>query len=654
MYLCYSCFKQSEVETEICPFCGGFTRPGPKEPVHLTPGTVLAGRYYIGQAINQGGFGIIYLAWDSKLDVVLAVKEFFNCQLMTRVPGDSRIIINKKMSDEYLYRKERCLAEARIMAKLGKDRDFVNVFEFFEENDTAYIVMELLSGLSLSDYIKQNRSPINQEFALYIAQEIGKALTTLHGMGIIHRDVAPDNIFICDDEELKIKLLDLGAAKLADSTDQRVDIICKPGFTPVEQYENFDNAGPWSDEYALGASLYQALTGVKPPESTDRKILDELKELKELCPDVSENVNNSIMKAMAIEKHMRFKNVAEFINALAGNKKVVSLKKEHKTKVIRRAIGVVAAILLVCVLGFMVYRLYEDKKTVSELSDASIEIWYSVNEDSEENEAMDALKEDFVTAFPNVDITYRAIPSERYADEISFAKENGKLPVLFESTGLDDALLVNARSLDDILNSEQAESCLFIDQYNSFYPDKKRIPLAIDVPLAVVITGGYVSLEYENDTFSEIKDFNTEDIAVDEDYKWLVDKNFSYESDLGKADFMNNTRNRCAVMLSSSEEINDVRENLTNYAKKYVFPDKDKIYCGFTYEWSMGDGSDAQIKAAERFLSWMLGNYYQNMLMISRNNEGQIPLNEECFMSKLEQKNYSKIKDIYNKFVFER
>lgn len=654
MHLCYSCFKSSEIETEICPFCGGLTRPEPKEPVHLTPGTVLAGRYYIGQALNQGGFGIIYLAWDSKLDVILAVKEFFNCQLMTRIPGKSQVIVNKKNREEYLYRKERCLAEARIMAKLGKDRDFVNIFEFFEENDTAYIVMELLSGVSLNDYMKQNREPIDQGFAIYIAKEIGKALATLHENGIIHRDVAPDNIFICDDEELKIKLLDLGAAKLADGTDQKVDIICKPGFTPVEQYENFDDVGPWSDVYALGASLYLALTGVKPPESTNRKTVDDLKELKDLCPDISENVNNSIMKAMAIEKHMRFKTMPEFIKALEGNKKVVSLKKEHKNKVRKRAIGVVAALLLVAALGFLVIRLYGDKKSVSELSAASIEIWYSVKDNSEENEAMNALKEDFTTAFPNVEITYKAIPEDRYAAEIESASKNGELPVLFESTGLDDSLLENARDLNTVLNSDQAKTCLFLDQYNNFYSNKKRVPLAIEIPLAIVVTSGYVSVDYEKDTFKTLTDFNTEDIAIDEDYKWLVDKNFKYNSDLVKGDFLNNTRNKCAVMLTATGEINEVRENLTNYIKKYVFPCNDSIYCEFTYEWSIGSGDSDEIKAAERLLSWMLGNNYQNMLMISRNSEGQIPINEECFKTKIEQKNYKSIKDIYSNFVFER
>ena len=654
MYVCYSCFKKFDVETEICPFCGGLTRPKPKEPVQLMPGTVLLKRYVIGPALNQGGFGIIYLAWDSKLDVKLAVKEFFNCQLMTRIPGNSKILVNKKNREEYLYRKERCLAEARIMAKLGKDKDFVNVFEFFEENDTAYIVMELLSGLSLNDYIKQNKKPIDADFALYIAKEIGKALETLHESGIIHRDVAPDNIFICNDKDLKIKLLDLGAAKLADNTDQKVDIICKPGFTPVEQYENFDDVGPWSDIYAFGASLYLALSGVKPTESTNRKTVDDLMELKELCPDIPDNLNNTIMKAMAIEKHMRFKDIPEFMNALEGNKKVVSLKKEHKKKVFKRAIGVIASLIIVAVIGLVVYNIYGDKKSVSELSDASIEIWYSVNDNSEENDAMNVIRSDFVAAFPNVEIIFKAIPADRYAEEINNARMAGELPVLFESTGLDDAVLTDAKDLGDILSSDQAKSCLFLEQYEKYYTNKKRIPLAIEVPIAVVITKGYTCIDYEKDTFKELNDFNTEEIAVDEDHKILVDKNYETDSEFVKSDFMNNTRNKCAVMLSTTSEINDVRENLTNYLKKYVYPDTDKIYCDFTYEWSIGSGSSEQLKAAERFLSWMLGNNYQNTLMISRNNEGQIPINEECFMTKIEQKNYKSIKDIYKKFVFEK
>ena len=309
MNKCYSCFKECDDGISTCPFCGEEINTTPKEPIHLIPGTILAERYLIGKAVGAGGFGIIYKALDQKLGTIVAVKEFFAGRLVTRAAGTKDVIINKKSQAEFQYRKSRFLAEARNMAKFGAHRSIPNVFEFFEENNTAYIVMELLQGVGLNDYLRNNGGKIDVDFAVMIANEIGNALKSMHEIGIIHRDVAPDNIYINSDKDLSIKLLDLGAAKLTDSTEEVIDIILKPGYSPVEQYDNTMSIGPWTDVYALGASLYVMLTGVKPDESTNRKIEDVLVPPNEINPEISENLSNTIMKAMALDKHMRFKNI---------------------------------------------------------------------------------------------------------------------------------------------------------------------------------------------------------------------------------------------------------------------------------------------------------------------------------------------------------
>ena len=271
MKRCYECFKEFDDSFSVCPNCGRVYSNKPEEPIHLFPGTMLAGRYILGRAVGAGGFGIVYRAWDTKLETIVAVKEFFVSRLMTRAVGVKDVIVSNKSKVEYEYRKERFLAEARNMAKFGTHRSIPNVFEFFEENSTAYIVMELLEGSALGDYLKEHGNKIDVGFALLIANEVGKALKSLHKQKIIHRDVAPDNIYICTGKEIRIKLMDLGAAKLADSTDDVIDIILKPGYSPAEQYDNSKNIGPWTDIYALGATLYFMLTGVKPDESTNRK-----------------------------------------------------------------------------------------------------------------------------------------------------------------------------------------------------------------------------------------------------------------------------------------------------------------------------------------------------------------------------------------------
>ncbi len=655
MKRCYSCFGEFDEVYNVCPNCGTEEIRDPKEPVHLYPGTVLADRYVLGQSIGAGGFGIVYRAWDLKLETVVAVKEFFASRLVTRAPGQKTLIVTKKSQVEFEYRKERFLAEARNMAKFGTHRNIPNVFEFFEENNTAYIVMELLSGMALNEYLHQNESHIDRDFAIYVATEVGNALSSLHEKNIIHRDVAPDNIFICSGKDIRVKLMDLGAAKLADSTDQVVDIILKPGYSPPEQYDNGKNIGTWTDVYALGASLYVMLTGVKPDESTNRKIKDDVIPPHLLDPSIPENLSNIIMKAMAIEKHMRFKTVAEFLNALNGDKKVVSLDKERKHRKVRRFTGIAVALVIVLLGGLFGLKTYKDKKKAETLEPATLSVWFSVDKLSTEAEAMEAIKEDFESKFPGVKLELKAIPADEYEVHITEAAESGELPNLFESTGVSSAIIDKALSVKNVLDSEQFKNCLFLDQYKSYYDVQKQIPLGIEVPVAFVITSGVECIEYNEYYFESLNDFNYEKIGVDRRHTNLCAANFGViKKALSEVAFFNNKKNETAVLLSSTMEIKEVRQLLTNYTKKYVYPDLANVFCAFTYEWSIGGGSDCEIAAAEKLLSWMLGNVYQSTLMISKCNDGAIPVNKKSFLSSIESNTLSPIGDIYMNFKFER
>lgn len=655
MNRCYSCFKEYEDQYDICPFCGAVKNTQPKEAIYLHPGTCLVERYILGEAVGAGGFGIIYKAWDTKLETVVAVKEFFAGRLMTRAVGEREVIVNKKSQSEFEYRKTRFLSEARNMAKFGTHRNIPNVFEFFEDNGTAYIVMELLHGEGLNTYLQENGGKVDREFAVLIANEVGNALTSLHAKGIIHRDVAPDNIFICSDKELRIKLLDLGAAKLADTADDVIDIILKPGYSPVEQYDNSKGIGPWTDIYALGATLYVMLTGVKPDESTNRKIGDTVVPPHELDKSIPENLSNAIMKAMAVEKHMRFKTVADFLRAINGAKKVTTLAKEKKRRKRRRFSGIAAAVLAVALVATGVFRTYNSKKEEQLLHDAAISVWFSVSASSTEEEAVNSIVADFTGKFPNVEISVRAIPESEYASEMRRAADNGALPTLFESTQLPDELLSRANGVYNVLRSEQAKSCLFLDQYHKYYSDVKRLPLSIEVPMAFIITNGATAVDYTDSYFENVSDFGDRTkIAADERYASLLEMNEMDTAGLAaRTAFLNNDANSCAVLLSSSMALNEVRETLTNYQKRFVFYNGEKIHCRFNYEWSIGSGTQHELQAAERLLSWMLGNAYQNTLMITKCSDGHIPINETCFNEKTDQKNYTPVKDIYRNFVFE-
>ena len=666
MNRCYSCFKEYEEEYDVCPFCGTVKNDQPQEPIYLVPGTVLSNRYIIGEFVGAGGFGVIYKAWDKTLEIVVAVKEFYTSRLMTRAQGNKEVIINKKeeIKQEYEYRKQRFLAEARNMAKFSNHRSIPNVFEYFEENGTAYIVMELLNGQGLNEYLRQSEEKVDRDFAIHVINEVGKALISLHEKGIIHRDVAPDNIYICSDKELKIKLLDLGAASLQDSTDAAIDKILKPGYSPVEQYNDSQNIGAWTDVYALGATLYVMLTGIKPDESTNRKISDTLVPPHELDNSIPENLSNAVMKAMSVDKLLRFKKVEDFLKAINGEKKVMSLAKERKRLKYRRFTGVMTALLAIAAVVVVVVGIYTSKESLEALNDATIKMWYLNENGSQEGAAIDEIISDFNDYYPNVKIekiefTDRAV----YEEAIKAADSSKTLPALFESTGIYSGRLTTAADVQDILESEQAGECLFLDDYNNVYKSgKKKIPLAIGVPVAYVVTNGKYKVDkgLAANAFSEFfKSENEQLISKDERYtSLLADNDFLVPGNNDKETFLNpGDLKGTAVMYSSTEECNEVEDSLNRRCEwTCVFPNTQKINCYYAYEWSVGSGSEDELAAAKKLLCWMLGANYQSKLMIENENTGTfIPVNKTCFENMCINEESAKIKfrqigEIYSKF----
>ena len=666
MSRCFSCLKEFPDKLNMCPFCGTIHNLIPTQPIDLRPGTILLNRYYLGKSTASGGFGIVYKAYDMKLETIVAVKEFYPGNIVTRAEGTTDVIVSKKAYQEYKYRKSRFLAEARNMAKFGNHKSIPNVFEFFEANNTAYIVMEYLEGETLTKFLEQHgKCPI--DFSVYIVNEVGNALIALHGEGIIHKDVAPDNIYICnstDDVRLDIsnagstdiKLLDLGAAKLKDYQEDVLDIILKPGFSPPEQYDKTNtNIGWWSDVYALGATMYMMLTGIKPEESTNRKVGDNVKYPHEIDPSISENLSNTVMKAMAVDTHMRFKNIADFLRAVNGEVKIIPVEKEKKKRRFRRFTGIAAAVAVLILVGSAFALNYSDQKSAETLLPANIEVWVSVKEGSTESSAIESISKQFHETYPDIDITIMAIPESDYKEKIAEAAANDALPTLFESTDISGTVLENAQDITPVLNSSEAKDCLFLSQYHNYYSENKKVPLGIEVPLAYVITSGPVQVDYHDTYFKKISDFNTFYISINDTYKDLIYSSFDLSDYtlVGEEHFLNNDENTCAVMLSSTMDLKNVWQTITRYEKSCVYSDADQINCKFTYEWSIGQGNRDEIKAAEKLLSWMLGNAYQNELMISRCNDGQIPINETCFKEKISQKNLAPIAEIYDKFVFE-
>ena len=302
-----------------CPHCGWSGANKQESAHHLASGALLGnGRYYIGRALGQGGFGITYLGWDNARSERVAIKEYFPLSLVTRSPGDQSVsFAGEEARADFDYGLVRFMDEARVLASFSSTPNIVSILDVFQENSLAYMVMEYLDGHDLKHVLSESGKRISPEFARDVALGIIGALRYGHAQGLMHRDVSPDNIFITKDGE--IKLIDFGAARFAFGTQNKsLSVVLKPSYAPVEQYQTRGNQGPWTDIYALGATLYRCVTGQLPPESLSRLEDDKLKPPSELGVALPGAMEAAILKALAVRVKDRFQTVSEFGDALLG------------------------------------------------------------------------------------------------------------------------------------------------------------------------------------------------------------------------------------------------------------------------------------------------------------------------------------------------
>ncbi|UNC92238.1 DUF5050 domain-containing protein [Candidatus Contubernalis alkaliaceticus] len=316
-YLCLGCLEDKGEALE-CPHCGFIEGTPPESPAHLPPGTILNEKLLIGRALGQGGFGITYLAWDMNLNIKLAIKEYYPQDLASRTVGQSQVsAYSGSLNSQYEYGLEKFLQEARTLAQFEDHPSIVSVRDYFQANQTAYIVMSYIEGVTLKGYLKLSGDKLPVDKAMNIIMPVLDALHEVHEINVLHRDVSPDNIFI--NRKGQVILIDFGAARQSIKDKGRsLSIILKPGFTPEEQYRSKGIQGPWTDIYATAATLYRMITGQMPPESLDRLEQDTLEPPSKLGVTIDENQERAILKAMAVRGADRFQTVREFQQALLG------------------------------------------------------------------------------------------------------------------------------------------------------------------------------------------------------------------------------------------------------------------------------------------------------------------------------------------------
>lgn len=313
---CARCFEPIPENEQSCRFCG-YTEQNNAEPDTSLPlGTILLGRFLIGRTLGRGGFGITYLAYDLSKDCKVAIKEYLPDTVSYRTPGSTLVSSYRGEREEnFKLGSEKFYDEAKTLARFNGHPNVINVYEFFYENNTAYFVMEYVDGMDLKSYVSQNGGKLEAEDLLRIITPVLDALIVVHSVGILHRDISPDNIYITKDGN--VKLLDFGAARqVLGEQSKSLSVVLKPGFAPVEQYQSRSNQGPWTDIYALAATMFYCMVGSVPEAALDRIDQDNLRSISAFGITIAPSLDRAIIKALSVRASNRFQSVSEFKQAL--------------------------------------------------------------------------------------------------------------------------------------------------------------------------------------------------------------------------------------------------------------------------------------------------------------------------------------------------
>ena len=516
--LCMNCFSVKG-PYEVCRYCGYVEGTPPEQPHYLRPGTVFKGHFIVGTAIGVGGFGITYKCYDATLGVIVAIKEFFPVGLVNRSPGEMKVgLLSGEKEKQYKNQIKRFLMEAQSIAQFGKANDIVNVFDYFEENNTAYIVMEYIDGVLLKDYLEK-QGALSPDIAMTIIEPVVEALKKIHASGIIHRDISPDNIFIAGEDSVKV--FDFGAAILNDESGAKEgEKVIKVGYSAPEQYRDSAGQGYFTDIYSIGAILYQMITGQKPIESTEREYKDELKSPLELGFDIEPNLDRAIMEALAVQPALRFQGIQQFDDAINGKRKAEYPKVKlciRKRKRIMVACMSLLALAAIGVGGLFFNnkikhsdKLYNENAKIEKATD--IVVWV-------DNDKMKDTVEKTVSR-ANMKVK-SAVKSTKTSDGGQFTKEqkaeNPKITVEVKNISdknsgykdMDAALkaakdgkekypdMIQTDDITDITSGEKKMVSLkdnvyamlnlrdysYMSAYSKYYPDMKQMPTSFDIVL---------------------------------------------------------------------------------------------------------------------------------------------------------------------------
>ena len=281
------------------------------------PSGFLLGKYQLEAVLGQGGFGITYRGRDRELDRAVAIKEYLPADVATRIDASTVRPRSRNDQDNFQWGLERFLAEARALARFDSNPSIVRVHDYMQANGTAYMVMALIDGTPLS-VIYRREAPLSEERLKAIVLPILDGLEDVHNSGFLHRDIKPANILVRANGQPV--LIDFGAARQSLGEKSRsITSVFTPGYAPFEQYMSSGKQGPWTDIYAMAATLYHGISGMVPPQATDRMREDPMPPAQRLgAGRYTPAFLAAIDRGMEVHENRRPHSVAQWRDMLTG------------------------------------------------------------------------------------------------------------------------------------------------------------------------------------------------------------------------------------------------------------------------------------------------------------------------------------------------
>ncbi len=306
--LCMGCMREKPAQGKKCPYCGYDDSVTQNSAEMLPSWTILQGAYAVGRSLGAGGFGITYIGFDLNLEKKVAIKEFFPYGSAERSEDGLSVVPLSGEKDFFEEERDRYVEEARILASLEDKKGTVNVISYFRENNTAYIVMEYIEGISLGKYAADRGGKIGCDELLYLMKPVIAALAGVHAKGIIHKDISPENIMV--DNNGSAKLIDFGAAYDRRSGRNEVKAY-KRSYSPPEQVDQDGIVTAAADIYALCSTLYYCLTGCRPDDAENRLRSDGLNPPSDMEEGIDPMTDAVIMNGLALSADDRISNASD-------------------------------------------------------------------------------------------------------------------------------------------------------------------------------------------------------------------------------------------------------------------------------------------------------------------------------------------------------